>query len=76
MHQPLVAKQVLEVAGAALAHGSATRTDLLTAAVTARAPTPVIEVLLGLPERSYHDLEQIEQEIAGPRVISTRERAS
>ncbi len=76
MHKPVVAEQVLEVAGAALAHGSATRTDLLTAAVTARASTPVIEVLLGLPERSYHDLDQIEYEIAGPRVSVTRGRAS
>jgi hypothetical protein len=67
MHKPVVAKQVLELAGAALAHGSATRTDLLTAAVTARAPTPVIEVLLGLPERNYHDLDQIVHEIAAPR---------
>ena len=67
MHKPVVTEQVLEVVGAALAHGSATRTDLLTAAVTARASTPVIEVLLGLPERSYQDLDQIQHEIAEPR---------
>ena len=76
MHKPVVTEQVLEVVGAALAHGSASRTDLLTAAVAARAPTPVIEVLLGLPERSYHDLDQIEHEIAGARMNSTREWAS
>jgi hypothetical protein len=67
MHKPVVAEQVLEVAGAALAHGSATRTELLAAAVTARASTPVIEVLLGLPERSYHHLDEIEHDIAESR---------
>jgi hypothetical protein len=35
--------------------------------VTARASTPVIEVLLGLPERSYHHLDEIEHDIAESR---------
>ncbi len=41
------------ILSAAFALGSATRTDLLTAAVSARAPTSVIEDLLRLPERHY-----------------------
>jgi len=31
----------------------------------------VIEVLLGLPERTYHDLDQIAHEIDIPRLRST-----
>jgi hypothetical protein len=58
------ADQVLEIAGLALAHGSATRTDLLAAAVTARAPTRVMELLLDLPERCFHNHDEILDEIS------------
>jgi len=76
MHKPVVAEQVLEVAGAALAHGSATRTELLTAAVTARASTPVIEVLLGLPELGHDGEAQGEGEHTGERLGAGRPRPS
>lgn len=48
-----------EVLAPALAFGSATRNDLLSAAVTARAPTPVIQALLELPEGSYRDIDDV-----------------
>ncbi len=43
----------------AFALGSATRTDLLTAAVTAHAPTSAIEDLLRLPERRYRSPAEV-----------------
>lgn len=48
-----------EVLAPALAFGSANRNDLLSAAVSARAPTPVIQALLELPEGTYHDIDDV-----------------
>ena len=48
-----------EVLAPALAFGSANRNDLLSAAVAARAPTRVIQELLELPERNYHDIDDV-----------------
>ncbi len=54
-----VSDRLVEVVGPTLAQGPATRTDLLTAAVSARAPTPVIQALLELPERRYRDIGDV-----------------
>jgi hypothetical protein len=48
-----------QVLAPALAFGSANRNDLLSAAVSARAPTPVIQALLELPERNYSDIDDV-----------------
>jgi len=53
------AQQVNDVVAAALISGSATRTDLLAAAVAARAPTEVLESFLRLPEGCYHDADEL-----------------
>jgi len=58
-----IVDQTAEILGPALALGPATRTDLLAAAVSARAPTPVIQVLLALPERCY-DIEDVRTVLA------------
>lgn len=55
------------VIAAAFTIGSATRTDLLTAAVTAHAPTNVIEELLRLPERCYRSPAEVSALLADPR---------
>ncbi len=47
------------VVGPTFARGSATRSDLLVAAVSARAPTAVIQTLLELPERRFHAIEDV-----------------
>ena len=52
-------RQVNDVVAAVLTSGPATRTDLLAAAVAARAPTEVLESFLRLPERCYHDEEEL-----------------
>ena len=44
---------MVDAVAAAFSFGSATRNDLLTAAVTARASTTVIEELLRLPDRRF-----------------------
>ncbi len=54
-----IGRQVADVVTPALAHGSATRSDLLEAAVSARAPSTVIQALLELPERRYHDVDDV-----------------
>ena len=51
----------------ALTLGSATRTDLLTAAVTAHAPTTIIEELLRLPERRYRSPAEVSALLADLR---------
>jgi len=61
-----ISDQMAEVLGPALALGSATRTDLLAAAVTARTPTPVIQILLALPERCYHNIDDVRTVLAAP----------
>lgn len=56
-----------DVIAAALTLGSATRTDLLTAAVTAHAPSTVIDKLLRLPERRYRSPSEVSAILADPR---------
>lgn len=51
--------QVSDVVAAALVSGPVSRTDLLAAAVAARAPTEVLESFLRLPERYYHDADEL-----------------
>jgi len=51
--------QVVEVVSAAFCVRPVTRADLLTAAVTAQAPTAVLDALLRLPERRYHDVVEL-----------------
>lgn len=51
--------QVVESVSAAFLVRPVTREDLLTAAVAAHAPTPVLEALLRLPERRYHDVVEL-----------------
>ena len=48
--------QVLRVVAAAFSMAPVSRTELLAAAVEAHAPTPVLDALLRLPERRYHDV--------------------
>ena len=59
MNDPAAGEQLTQIVGAAFAFGPAGRTDLLAAAVAARAPISVIDTLLRLPERSYHDIDDI-----------------
>ncbi len=59
MTEEEITHQLVAVVAPTLAHGSATRSDLLTAAVSARAPTPVIQALLELPERRYRDIADV-----------------
>ena len=58
------ALQVSDVVAAALLSGPATRTDLLAAAVAARAPTEVLESFLRLTERCYHDVDDLRSALA------------
>jgi Protein of unknown function (DUF2795) len=51
--------KVGDVVAAALISGPASRTDLLAAAVAARAPTEVLESILRLPERCYRDADDL-----------------
>lgn len=51
--------QVVEVVSMAFRVRPVTRADLLTAAVAAYAPTPVLDALLQLPERRYHDIVEL-----------------
>jgi hypothetical protein len=51
-----------QVVSSALTLGPASRTDLLVAAVTAHAPTPIIQTLLELPDRPYRDLAEVREE--------------
>jgi hypothetical protein len=51
--------QVSDVVEAALVSGPVSRTDLFAAAVAARAPTEVLESFLRLPERCYHDADEL-----------------
>lgn len=60
-----IGEQLVEVVRPALAQGSATRSDLLAAAVSARAPTTVIQALLELPERRYHDIDDVVPHLPG-----------
>lgn len=48
--------QVLRMVAAAFSTGPVSRTELLATAVAAQAPTPVLDALLRLPERPYHDV--------------------
>lgn len=43
----------------AFRYGATTRTELLTAAVAADASTDVIQALLTLPARRYHDIDEV-----------------
>lgn len=54
------ALQVSDVIAVAMFSGPATRTELLAAAVAVRAPTDVLESFLRLPERCYHDLDELQ----------------
>jgi len=56
-----------EVVTSALVLGPATRSDLLVAAVTVHAPTPIIQTLLELPDRQYRDLSDVRSEFAVAR---------
>lgn len=51
--------QVVEAVSAAFRIRPVTRGDLLTAAVAAHAPTPVLDALLRLPERRYHSVIEL-----------------
>lgn len=51
--------QVVEAVSVAFWVRPVTRADLLTAAVAAHAPTPVLDALLQLPERRYHDIVEL-----------------
>ena len=51
--------QVVEAVSAAFCVRPVTRADLLTAAVAAHAPTPVLDALLRLPERRYHSVIEL-----------------
>jgi len=55
------------VVTSALALGPADRTDLLVAAVTVHAPTPIIQTLLELPDRHFRDLRDVRSETAPAR---------
>jgi hypothetical protein len=59
MTEPEIGQQLVQVVGPALAQGSATRSDLLAAAVSARAPSTVIQALLELPEGRFHDIDDV-----------------
>ena len=59
MNDPAGGEQLAQIVGAAFAFGPAAKTDLLATAVAARAPISVIDTLLRLPERSYHDIDDI-----------------
>lgn len=48
--------QVLRVVAVAFSMGPVSRTELLASAVAAHAPTPVLDALLRIPERRYHDV--------------------
>lgn len=48
-----------EATAAAFSFGSATRAELLTAAVAARAPGCILEELLSLPDRSYRNAAEL-----------------
>jgi hypothetical protein len=48
--------QVLRVVAEAFSMGPVSRTELLATAVAAHAPTAVLDALLRLPERLYHDV--------------------
>jgi hypothetical protein len=54
---------VMRMAGAVFGSGSMTRGDLLEAAVAARGPASVIEVLLRLPDRRYNDLYDLRAQL-------------
>lgn len=63
--------QVVRIVAQAFCVGPATRTDLLVAAVAARAPSSVFEALLRLPERRYYD----HSDLRGQFVSSTHGHA-
>lgn len=67
MNAPTIDQDLATIANIAFAHGSATRTDLLTAAVTARAPSSVIDTILGLPECCYRDIDHLRSVVNGAR---------
>lgn len=64
------ALQVSDVVAAVLVSGPATRTELLAAAVAARAPTEVLESFLRLPERSYHDADELRSALDAGQSLS------
>jgi hypothetical protein len=69
MIERAAAPQVTDVATAAMTAGPASRTDLLAAAVAARASTSVLETILRLPERCYRDVDELRIALnAPPRV--------
>lgn len=55
--------QVVRVVSATFSVGPVTRTDLLATAVAAHASTLVFDVLLRLPERRYHDVFDLRDQL-------------
>lgn len=51
--------QVIDAVSVAFRVRPVTRGDLLTAAVAAHSPTPVLNALLQLPERRYHHIVEL-----------------
>lgn len=51
--------QVVDAVSVAFRVRPVTRADLLTAAVAAHAATPVLDALLRLPERRYHNIVEL-----------------